>query len=74
MNEIMKSIKNINSTILKSIYLFDIYREKQFKGKKSYGFRFVFLHPERTLKDLEVDEIMNEIQTVLKKEFNASLR
>ena len=74
MNEIMKSIKNINSTILKSISLFDIYREKQFKGKKSYGFRFVFLHPERTLKDLEVDEIMNEIQTVLKKEFNASLR
>lgn len=74
MNEIMKSIKNINSTILKSISLFDIYRDKQFKGKKSYGFRFVFLHPERTLKDLEVDEIMNEIQTVLKKEFNASLR
>ena len=32
MNEIMKSIKNINSTILKSIYLFVIYREKQFKG------------------------------------------
>ncbi len=74
MNEIMKSIKNINSTILKSISLFDIYRDKQFKGKKSYGFRFVFLHPERTLKDLEVDEIMNEIQTVLKKEFNASFR
>ena len=74
MNEIMKSIKNINSTILKSISLFDIYRDKQLKGKKSYGFRFVFLHPERTLKDLEVDEIMNEIQTVLKKEFNASLR
>ncbi|MAJ05973.1 MAG: phenylalanine--tRNA ligase subunit beta [Crocinitomicaceae bacterium] len=74
MNEMMKSIKNINSTILKSISLFDIYRNKQLKGKKSYGFRFVFLHPERTLKDLEVDEIMNEIQTILKKEFNASLR
>ncbi len=74
MNEMMKSIRNINSTILKSISLFDIYRNKQLKGKKSYGFRFVFLHPERTLKDLEVDEIMNKIQTILIKEFNASLR
>ena len=74
MNEMVTSVKNINSTLLKSISLFDIYRDKQLKNKKSYGFRFEFLHSERTLTDLEVDKIMRKIQNTLKKEFNASFR
>ena len=74
MNEMVTSMKNINSTLLKSISLFDIYRDKQLKNKKSYGFRFEFLHSERTLTDLEVDKIMRKIQNTLKKEFNASFR
>jgi phenylalanyl-tRNA synthetase beta chain len=74
MNEILLIIKKLNSSILKTISLFDIYRDKKLKGKKSYGFRFEFLHSERTLKDEEVEKVMRKIQDILVQEFNAVLR
>ena len=74
MNEILLVIKKLNSSILKTISLFDIYRDKKLKGKKSYGFRFEFLHSERTLKDDEVEKVMRKIQDILIQEFNAVLR
>ena len=74
MNEILLVIKKLNSSILKTISLFDIYRDKKLKGKKSYGFRFEFLHSERTLKDEEVEKVMRKIQDILIQEFNAVLR
>ena len=43
-------------------------------GKKAYGLRFEFLHSERTLKDQEVDSVMNSIQGKLEDKFNAALR
>ena len=74
MNEILLSINKLNFSILKTISLFDIYRDKKLIGKKSYGFRFEFLHDERTLKDEEVEKVMNKIQEILIQEFNAVLR
>ena len=74
MNEVLLKIKELNSPILKTISLFDIYRDKKLNGKKSYGFRFEFLHSERTLKDEEVEKIMSKIQKVLVQEFKAVLR
>ena len=74
MNEILLIINKLNSSILKTISLFDIYRDKKLKGKKSYGFRFEFLHSERTLKDEEVEKVMKKIQDILVQEFNAVLR
>ena len=74
MNEILLKIKKLKSPILKTISLFDIYRDKKLNGKKSYGFRFEFLHSERTLKDEEVEKIMSRIQDVLMQEFKAVLR
>ena len=74
MHEVLLKIKELNSPILKTISLFDIYRDKKLNGKKSYGFRFEFLHSERTLKDEEVEKIMSKIQKVLVQEFKAVLR
>ena len=74
MNEMVLSIKKINNSILKSVSLFDIFRDKKLADKKSYGLRFEFLHPERTLKDEEVDRVMVAIQDKMKEEFNAVLR
>ena len=74
MNEILLIINKLNSSILKTISLFDIYRDKKLKEKKSYGFRFEFLHSERTLKDEEVEKVMKKIQDILVQEFNAVLR
>ena len=74
MNEILLTINRLNFSILKTISLFDIYRDKKLKGRKSYGLRFEFLHNERTLKDEEVEIVMNKIQEILIQEYNAVLR
>ena len=74
MNEMVLSIKKINNSILKSVSLFDIFRDKKLADKKSYGLRFEFLHSERTLKDEEIDRVMVAIQDKMKEEFNAVLR
>ena len=74
MKDILNSISKVNNSILQSSSLFDIYRDENLKDKKAYGFRFEFLHPERTLKDEEVDRVMVAIQDKMKEEFNAVLR
>ena len=74
MQEITNSINQVNSKLLKNTTLFDIYIDKKNVGKKAYGLRFEFLHSERTLKDKEVDSVMNSIQSKLVSNFNASLR
>ncbi len=74
MQEIKNSINQVNSELLKNTTLFDIYRDKKNIGKKAYGLRFEFLHAERTLKDKEVDSVMNSIQSKLEDKFNATLR
>ena len=74
MLEIKNSIDQVKSKLLKNTTLFDIYRDKKNIGKKAYGLRFEFLHSERTLKDKEVDSVMNSIQSKLEDKFNAALR
>ena len=74
MQEIKHAIDQLKSKLLKNTTLFDIYRDKKNIGKKAYGLRFEFLHSERTLKDQEVDSVMNSIQSKLEDEFNAALR
>ena len=74
MQEIKNSIDQVKSKLLKNMTLFDIYRDKKNIGKKAYGLRFEFLHSERTLKDKEVDSVMNSIQSKLEDKFNAALR
>ena len=74
MKEIKNSIDQVKSKLLKNMTLFDIYRDKKNIGKKAYGLRFEFLHSERTLKDKEVDSVMNSIQSKLEDKFNAALR
>ena len=70
----INSVNQVNSKLLKNTTLFDIYRDKKNIGKKAYGLRFEFLHSERTLKDKEVDSVINSIQAKLEGEFNATLR
>ena len=74
MQEITNSVNQINSKLLKNTTLFDIYRDERNINKKAYGLRFEFIHSERTLKDKEVDSVMNSIQNKLEDEFNAILR
>jgi len=55
--------KKTGKKLLKDINLFDVYKneEQLGKDKKSYAVSFVFEDPTKTLKDKEVDKIMNKL-------------
>lgn len=61
--------------LLKEVGLFDVYEGKNLeKGKKSYAVNFIFQDDEKTLKDKQVDKIMNAIRTDLESKLGAVLR
>ena len=73
--KITDSIKKAGGKRLKDVYLFDVYADKSFKdANKSYGFKMVFQSDVETLKDHEIDEIMDKILSKLKSNFNVVQR
>lgn len=61
--------------ILQQINLFDVYEGKNLpEGKKSYAVSFTFQDSEQTLKDEQVDRIMENIRVSLEQELGAELR
>jgi len=61
--------------ILQNVNLFDVYEGKNLaEGKKSYAVSFTFQDQEATLKDEQVDRIMETIRVSLEKELGAELR
>jgi len=62
--EVMKVIKeNVGELVIRDPELFDEFKKD---GKVSYAFRIVFQSHERTLTDLEVNEVMNKITEKIK--------
>ena len=60
---------------LEQCRVFDVFQGAQVgEGKKSVAFTLTFRHPERTLKDGEVNEIYDAIVAELHKKLNATLR
>ena len=60
---------------MKEIGLFDVYEGKNLpKGKKSYAVNYIFQDNEKTLKDQQIDAIMNNIRQKLETELGAELR
>jgi phenylalanyl-tRNA synthetase beta chain len=67
--------KKADKKILQKVGLFDVYEGKNLpEGKKSYAVSFTFQDSEQTLKDSQVDGIMNTIRTELEKQLGAELR
>jgi phenylalanyl-tRNA synthetase beta chain len=74
-SEIETIAKTCDKKILKEVGLFDVYEGKNLgKGKKSYAVSFKFQDAEQTLKDTQVDEIMNKIRLELETKLEAQLR
>ena len=60
---------------LKSINLFDVFESENLGiNKKSMAVSFTFLDEEKTLTDIEVENMMNQIITAYKTELNAEIR
>ena len=72
---IEKLAMGIDRKILKRMNLFDVYEGKNLdEGKKSYAVSFYFQDNEQTLKDEQIEKIMQKIKTELESKLNAQLR
>ena len=61
--------------LLKNVYLFDVYEGKNLEeGKKSYALSFILQDAEDTLKDTQIENIMNRLKATFEEKFNATLR
>lgn len=61
--------------LLKNVYLFDVYEGKNLEaGKKSYALSFILQDSNNTLKDSQIDNIMNRLKKTFEDKFDASLR
>lgn len=73
--EIEEIAYKANRTLLKEVNLFDVYEGSKLpEGKKSYAVSFNFQDNEKTLKDSQVDQIMEKIRKQLEQRLHAELR
>ena len=73
--KLKKCISDEGGNDLKGIDVFDLYRGKQIpEGKKSVAFSLTFSSSDKTLKEEEVDPIINRIIKIMGKKLNAELR
>jgi phenylalanyl-tRNA synthetase beta chain len=61
--------------LLKKVSLFDVYEgEKISDDKKSYALSFILQDESKTLKDEEIDRIMNDLIRIFKEKLDAQIR
>ena len=73
--EIEKALTSLSIPQLKSFGLFDVFKsEKLGKDKQSLAMNFVFMDESKTMKDEEIEKMMNKITTQIEKQFQAEIR
>ncbi len=74
--DIAEIANKTGKNILKDVNLFDVYEneEKLGKGKKSYAVSFIFQDPSKTLKDKEIEKIMNKLIETYEGKLGAVIR
>lgn len=67
--------KKVEKRLLKRVDIFDVYQgDKLPEGKKSYALSFILRDEEKTLKDKQIDKVMQKMIKTFEKELGASLR
>ncbi|WP_226036474.1 phenylalanine--tRNA ligase subunit beta [Aquibacillus saliphilus] len=73
--DIQTTIEQAGGSLVKEIQVFDVYQgEHLTKGKKSIAFNILYLDPERTLKDEEVEKSYQAILSAVQEAHQAELR
>ncbi len=73
--QVEEIIKEAGGDCLERVLFFDLYQGEQIPAqKKSLAFSLTFRHPERTLREEEVDELVRAIERKLEGEVGGSLR
>lgn len=74
-NSIEQIARKADKKLLQDVNLFDVYEGKNLpEGKKSYAVSFTFQDAEQTLKDEQIDRIMENIRLKVTEELGAELR
>ncbi len=75
-SDIVAIARKAGKKLIKDINLFDVYEnEAQLgSGKKSYAVSFTFENPEKTLKDKEVEKLVNKMIADYETKLGASIR
>ena len=72
---IIDSLIRLNSPIVETVSVFDVYRGKGIEnGKKGLAFRVLLQDTQKTLTDAEVDAALAGLRGVLEQEYGAKLR
>jgi phenylalanyl-tRNA synthetase beta chain len=67
--------RKVGGGILKEIGVFDVYRDRSMpSGVQSVAIRLRFRADDRTLKDLEVDEVVQKITGAFQEELHVGIR
>ncbi|MFG6119032.1 phenylalanine--tRNA ligase subunit beta [Thalassobacillus sp. B23F22_16] len=73
--EIAETILHAGAPLVKDVRIFDVYQGEHLEeGKKSIAFNLLYMDPNRTLKDKEVEEAHEKILTAVKEKHQAELR
>jgi len=73
--DLRKAALRTGKKLITNVTLFDVYRgDKIPSGKKQYALGFTLRNPERTLTDMEVENLMQNVLNVFRQEFGAELR
>ena len=74
-DDLVAAIKVEAGDLAESVEVFDVYSGKQIgEGLKSIAIAMVFRSPDRSLSNVEVDQLQDRIVTRLKQNFNAEIR
>ncbi|MFA1821238.1 phenylalanine--tRNA ligase subunit beta [Virgibacillus oceani] len=73
--DVKATIEEIGAPLVKQVQVFDVYEGENIQnGKKSIAYNLLYQHPEKTLKDEEVEASFNKIIEAVKEKYNAHVR
>ncbi|WP_010532445.1 phenylalanine--tRNA ligase subunit beta [Lentibacillus jeotgali] len=73
--DIKETIKETGAPLVKNVQVFDVYKGENLpEGKKSIAYSLRYQDPEKTLKDVEVEQSYQEIVGAVNEKFNAFVR
>jgi phenylalanyl-tRNA synthetase beta chain len=73
--DLARAAFEVERKLLKNVFLFDVYEGKNLEaGKKSYALSFILQDTENTLKDTQIEAVMNRLKATFEEKFHATLR
>lgn len=72
---VISALKSVDETLIKDVNIFDVYRGKGIEqGKKSFAISMLIQSADKTLTDVEIEELIAKAINVLSEKFKAVLR